>query len=273
MREKSIDKERFHKNLFLNELDNSDDGFLSDYDYLVDDDRSKNFKLSSLSLPLTGFLSQNKIIKFLFKILKDTIAEYVQGLSKDKFFLNDLSFVFEMSRKRAISPYAIIVALLYLKRLKTKINASKYEKKSSYWPCYSAKNLIDSYFNSKNSEFENFGNTELCLVSIVRKCLAFLTSFFFNLNFFKLLASKFLIDEGEDDEIYNDQWADAADIPVEKINKLEKFFLNKMVIKFLELLFFKLEIVFIKEWELFVSGAEFWKFTNELTEKYKNFFC
>lgn len=46
------------------------------------------------------------------------------------------------------------------------------------------------------------------------------------------MASKFLIDEGEDDEIYNDQWADAADIPVEKINKLEKFFLNKMVVFF-----------------------------------------
>ncbi|RNA10586.1 cnppd1 [Brachionus plicatilis] len=209
---KNQQEKEFNDAIKLYEREN-DDGFLSDYDYLVDDDRSKNFKLSSLSLPLT-----------------DTIAEYVQGLSKDKFFLNDLSFVFEMSRKRAISPYAIIVALLYLKRLKTKINASKYEKKSSYWPCYSAKNLIDSYFNSKNSEFENFGNTELCLVSI-------------------LLASKFLIDEGEDDEIYNDQWADAADIPVEKINKLEKFFLNKM------------------EWELFVSGAEFWKFTNELTEK------
>lgn len=105
--------------------------------------------------------------QFLFNSFQDTIAEYVQGFSKDKFFLNDLSFLFEMSRKRAISPYAIIVALLYLKRLKTKTSNTNFGNKCSYWPCYSAKNLIESYFNPQKNEFENFGNTEFCLVSIV----------------------------------------------------------------------------------------------------------
>lgn len=79
------------------------------------------------------------------------------------------------------------------------------------------------------------------------------------------MASKFLIDEGEDDEIYNDQWAEAADIPVEKINKLEKIFLNKMVTKLNFKFYF---IKNFKEWEMFVSGEEFWKFTHDLTEKY-----
>lgn len=215
---------RFHKNLFLDEIETSPGPYFSDFedDYIGDDDeeytdddeyQSKCFKLNNLSLPLT-----------------DTIAEFVQDLSEDRFFLNDLSFVFEMSRKRAISPYAIIVALLYLKRLKAKTTQSKYTKSSSYWSCYSAKNLIDSYFKPKQTESETFTNAELCLVSI-------------------LLASKFLIDEGEQDEIYNDQWAEVADVPVKKINQLERMFLKKM------------------DWELFVSADEFWTFTNELTEK------
>lgn len=87
-----------------------------------------------------------------------------------------------MSRKRAISPYAIIVALLYLKRLKTKISNTKYGKKCSYWPCYSAKNLIESYFNPMKNEFENFGNTELCVVSIVDNFFLFCYFFSINLN-------------------------------------------------------------------------------------------
>ncbi|CAF0757578.1 unnamed protein product [Brachionus calyciflorus] len=208
------EKERFHKNLFIDEFSNRTDGYCSDQDRDDDDDDydTKYFKFNNLSLPLT-----------------DTIAEFVQDLSEDQFFLNDLSFIFEMSRKRAISPYAIIVALLYLKRLKTKITQSNFENKS-LWSCYSARNLIDTYFKPKQNEFENFTNSELCLISI-------------------LLASKFLIDEGEDDEIYNDQWAEAIDLPVQRINQLEKKFLNKM------------------EWEMYVSSDEFWKFTHELTEK------
>jgi hypothetical protein len=67
--------------------------------------------------------------------------------------------------------------------------------------------------------------------------------------FKKLLASKYLVDEGESDEIYNNEWATAADLSVKKINSLEKEFLKKL------------------EWNLFVSSNEFWTFTNDLTEK------
>ncbi len=60
-----------------------------------------------------------------------------------------------MSRKRAISPYAIIVALLYLKRLK---------KKSSI---NGIGNNINNFSECKNSNESNLSNSELCLISIV----------------------------------------------------------------------------------------------------------
>ena len=58
-----------------------------------------------------------------------------------------------------------------------------------------------------------------------------------------------MVDEGESEEIYNNEWATAADMSVKKINSLEKDFLEKL------------------DWNLFVSSHEFWKFTNDLTEK------
>ncbi len=66
---------------------------------------------------------------------------------------------------------------------------------------------------------------------------------------FQLLASKYLIDEGESEEIYNDEWAAVSELPVKEINKLEKSILRQL------------------DWQLYVSSEEFWKFTNVLTEK------
>jgi hypothetical protein len=93
--------------------------------------------------------------------------------------------------------------------------------------------VINSYFSDKSKESDecqDLTNADLCLVSI-------------------LLATKFLIDEGEDEEIYNNEWAAAANISTKRINKLEKKVLNKL------------------DWELYVSNEEFWRFTNELTKK------
>ena len=44
------------------------------------------------------------------------------------------------------------------------------------------------------------------------------------------MASKYLVDEGEDDEIYNDEWADLIDYSVEQVNLMEKSILKQMVI-------------------------------------------
>lgn len=210
----------FHKNLFLDDINSpdnfpandtdpdSDDQYSDDEEYNVFDQSCKRnsnlHTLNHLPAPLT-----------------ESIAEVLQEFSKEKFFFDDLSFIFEMSRKRAISPYAIIVALIYLNRLKSK--TAKASANTS------------SLLSSKSIGFDKYSasylsNTELCLISL-------------------LLASKYLIDEGEDEEIYNEDWAKASELPVKEINKLEKSFLRQM------------------DWELYVSSNEFWSFTNTLTEK------
>jgi hypothetical protein len=49
------------------------------------------------------------------------------------------------------------------------------------------------------------------------------------LNNKQMLASKYLIDEGESEEIYNSEWAKASELPVDELNKLERSFLRQMV--------------------------------------------
>jgi hypothetical protein len=39
----------------------------------------------------------------------ETLSEFVQDLLEEKFIIDDLSFLFEMSRKRKLSPCAILV--------------------------------------------------------------------------------------------------------------------------------------------------------------------
>lgn len=54
-----------------------------------------------------------------------------------------------------------------------------------------------------------------------------------------MMASKFMYDEGVDEEVFNDEWADAGNMDVEDINQLEREFLSAI------------------DWELFVRPEEF----------------
>lgn len=47
----------------------------------------------------------------------------------------------------------------------------------------------------------------------------------------QMVASKFLNDEGEDDEVFNTEWAQSADLTILQINRLEKDFLKAIVSK------------------------------------------
>ena len=151
----SSDSRRLHKNLFMGKSSEDDleyannhaytDEFESDYDESLEKS-SQYYKLNDFSMPLT-----------------ETIAEFVEEFSEEKFILNDLSFVVEMSRKRAISPYVMIVALMYLNRLKVTRNG-RVQKRAEGWSSYSSSCLVNSYFKTSSS---GFTNTELCLVSIV----------------------------------------------------------------------------------------------------------
>lgn len=46
-----------------------------------------------------------------------------------------------------------------------------------------------------------------------------------------MVASKFLNDEGEDDEVFNTEWALSGDLTILQINQLEKDFLKAIVSK------------------------------------------
>lgn len=46
-----------------------------------------------------------------------------------------------------------------------------------------------------------------------------------------MVASKFLNDEGEDDEVFNTEWAQSGDLTILQINQLEKDFLKAIVSK------------------------------------------
>ena len=56
-----------------------------------------------------------------------------------------------------------------------------------------------------------------------------------------MIASKFLFDDGEDDEVFNDEWAASADIDVKQLNRLEREFLNAI------------------NWSLFVDSETFFR--------------
>lgn len=43
-----------------------------------------------------------------------------------------------------------------------------------------------------------------------------------------MIASKFLYDDGEDDEVYNDEWAASGGMDVKELNRLEREFLEAM---------------------------------------------
>jgi len=44
-----------------------------------------------------------------------------------------------------------------------------------------------------------------------------------------MMASKYLYDEGEDEEVFNDEWGAAGKLDVQTVNTLEMNFLNAMV--------------------------------------------
>lgn len=56
-----------------------------------------------------------------------------------------------------------------------------------------------------------------------------------------MVASKFLNDSGEEDDVMNNEWATSAGISLSDLNKLEKEFLNAI------------------DWKVFIKDSEFWK--------------
>ncbi|CAH1397651.1 unnamed protein product [Nezara viridula] len=64
-----------------------------------------------------------------------------------------------------------------------------------------------------------------------------------------MVASKFLNDNGEDDDVLNSEWASSANLSLSDLNRLEKEFLNAI------------------EWKVFVKVDDFWKKLHALETK------
>ncbi|GLH12007.1 Uncharacterized protein GBIM_16688 [Gryllus bimaculatus] len=130
------------------------------------------------------------------EIAAEIFSKIKNGKSLDRL---DIEEAADLSRNACVSPCSLVLALLYLERLKT---------------C--------------NTEYlQRVAPSELFLVSM-------------------MIASKFLHDDGEEDEVFNDEWATSAGLDVKEVNRFEKDFLQAI------------------GWEVFVSEQAFWNRLQEL---------
>merc|ERR1711974_14746 len=104
----------------------------------------------------------------------------------------DMARVADISRQACAGPNSLVLALLYLERLR--------RRNPDYLTTVSSANLF--------------------LVSL-------------------MVTSKFLHDDGEEDEVFNDEWASSGGIDTKELNRLEVKFLAAM------------------DWRIFVDDAEF----------------
>ncbi|GFG37092.1 hypothetical protein Cfor_05761 [Coptotermes formosanus] len=125
------------------------------------------------------------------ELAAELFSEVKRGYSLERLDLEEAAV---MSRNACVSPCSLVLALLYLERLKT----------------------------CNPNYLQRVAPSELFLVSM-------------------MVASKFLHDDGEVDEVFNDEWASSAGINVKDINNFERDFLQAI------------------DWEVFVSEQAFWK--------------
>uniref|UniRef100_A0A3Q2Y4X0 Protein CNPPD1 n=1 Tax=Hippocampus comes TaxID=109280 RepID=A0A3Q2Y4X0_HIPCM len=101
-------------------------------------------------------------------------------------------YAVHVSREACISPCAMMLALVYIERLR-----------------------------NRNPEYlQKISSSDLFLISM-------------------MVASKYLYDEGEEEEVFNDEWGAAGKLDVESVNNLEMNFLNAI------------------DWSLFTGSNEF----------------
>ncbi|XP_067685819.1 protein CNPPD1-like [Haliotis asinina] len=64
-----------------------------------------------------------------------------------------------------------------------------------------------------------------------------------------MMASKYMYDEGVDEEVFNDEWAEAANMELDEVNQMEREFLSAM------------------DWQLFVSQSEFLRSVQDIERR------
>ncbi|XP_020291484.1 protein CNPPD1 [Pseudomyrmex gracilis] len=144
---------------------------------------SKLPQINCLSLPVT-------------ELAAELFSEVKHGYSLEKLDVEEAS---RISRNACVSPCSLVLALLYIERLK----------------------------NCNSEYLQQVAPSELFLVSL-------------------MVASKFLHDDGEEDEVFNKEWANSGQVTISRMNKLEKEFLAAI------------------DWMVFVQQQDFWERLEQL---------
>jgi len=139
--------------------------------------------INCLSLPVT-------------ELAAELFTEVKSGHTLEKLDVEEAS---RISRNACVSPCSLVLALLYIERLK----------------------------NCNPEYLHQVAPSELFLVSL-------------------MVASKFLHDDGEEDEVFNKEWANSGQVTVSRMNKLEKDFLAAI------------------DWTILVQNQDFWEKLQQL---------
>ncbi|XP_073722338.1 protein CNPPD1 [Misgurnus anguillicaudatus] len=138
--------------------------------------------LDALSCPMTDIAVE---------LLQKSAPSPIRKLQK--------KYAAHVAREACISPCAMMLALIYIERLR-----------------------------HRNPEYlQQISSSDLFLISM-------------------MVASKYLYDEGEEEEVFNDEWGTAAKLDVQTVNTLEMNFLNAI------------------DWNLFVEPQDFFKVLSQV---------
>ncbi|XP_030606994.1 protein CNPPD1 [Archocentrus centrarchus] len=142
----------------------------------------KEVSLDALSCPVTDIAVE---------IFQKSAPSPIRKLQK--------KYAAHVAREACISPCAMMLALVYIERLR-----------------------------HRNPEYlQKISSSDLFLISM-------------------MVASKYLYDEGEEEEVFNDEWGAAGKLDVQTVNNLEMNFLNAI------------------EWSLFTEPNDFFHLLNQL---------
>ncbi|XP_077472889.1 protein CNPPD1 [Stigmatopora argus] len=124
-------------------------------------------------------LDHDVSLQVLSSPVTDIAVEFFQKSAPSPIRKLHKKYAVQVSREACISPCAMMLALVYIERLR-----------------------------NRNPEYlQKISSSDLFLISM-------------------MVASKYLYDEGEEEEVFNDEWGAAGKLDVETVNKLEMDFLS-----------------------------------------------
>ncbi|XP_061916253.1 protein CNPPD1 [Entelurus aequoreus] len=144
-------------------------------------------------------LDQDVSLEVLSSPVTDIAVEIFQKNAPSPIRKLHKKYAAHVAREACISPCAMMLALVYIERLR-----------------------------HRNPEYlQKISSSDLFLISM-------------------MVASKYLYDEGEEEEVFNDEWGTAGKLDVNTVNKLERNFLNAI------------------EWSLFTESKDFFDALSQL---------